>query len=607
MYLGHIVLLIALGSIFSYLVSKVSKKLGAWITVLVSMTSLVLMFVYKGSLNASSVSPLLEFEITHLGWFFSVIMLIVYGTVSFFNIYWMDKLNHPAAYNFLYLLSLAGTIGLFFSKTFVLLFICLEVVVWSSMFIIPLGKSRKASIVYYALSAFGSFSMLFAILLLYSKFNSFEIKYVLSQVATNPMYATITFVLISLAGLVKLGIFPFHIWLPLAHGNAPDTFSPILSGGLVKVGGFIAFLAITVMPSLEAFSTSVHVIGLPIHNYILLILGGISIVVGTLMAIKQEDFKKLIAFSSVANGGYMLIGLGLADTLGIAGSFMHIFAHALASAAAFLSIAAVSYRTGTTKMSELGGLIHRMPVTFLVYLIAIISMAGIPPMSGFISKWLLYQALAKKGMVFIAFAAFFGSIGSFLYVFKPLSGVFLGQLSKKHEDVKEAPVLMIIPMTILSLLTLFYGILPGSVLNLIGKIQTSVGISPIQMEGTKIMGMNGNLDPTVISVVFGFGFVIALVIFLVLPKSRRVDLMDTYTAGEFIYTPDLYHYSYKFYEPFVRLYKNHPSTLRLYEALVLRVKELGQFVNYLFFSYKPGVTVMWITVVTLVVLWGVKL
>lgn len=607
MYLGTIVLIITLGSLLSFLLSKISKKLGAWITVIASISSLVLMIAYKDSLDGSSINSLLEFNITDLGWFFSVLMLTVYSAVSFFNIYWMDKINHPAAYNFLYLLSLAGTIGLFFSKTFILLFICLEIVVWSSMFIIPLGKSRKASIAYYAFSTAGSFLLLFGILLLNSKFNSFDIEYVLTQVASEPTYALISFILIGIAGLIKLGVFPFHIWLPMAHGNAPDTFSPILSGGLVKVGGFIAFLSVAMMPSLKAFSSYVKVMNIPIWNYLLLILGSISIVVGTLMAIKQEDFKKLIAYSSVANGGYIIIGIGLADTLGTSGALMHILAHALASAAAFLSIAAVSHRTGTTKMSELGGLIHRMPVTFLVYLIAIISMAGIPPMSGFISKWILYQALSVNGMVFVAFAAFVGSIGSFLYVFKPLSGVFLGQLSDKHKNVKEAPILMQIPMIILSLVTLFYGILPGSALKLIGKIQSAVGIDPVLVEGTKIMGQNGTLDPTWITIVFGFGFVIALVLFLVLPKSRKVGLMDTYTAAEFIYTPDLYHYSYDFYAPFVRLYKKHPSIEKIYEALVMKLKELGQLTSYLFFSYKPGVTFMWISVVTIVILWGVRL
>lgn len=604
MNISLLIIGIALSGVLAYLITKLNKKAGAWITILSSITSLVVIFMLKDYIDTEYSFGVLEFKLTTFGWYFSILMTIIFSSVSLFNPYWMDKIIHPAAYNMLYLLSLGSTLGVFASKNFLGLFICLEVMVWSSMFIIPFGKSRKASVVYYAFSAFGSLTMLFGILFLYSKYNSFEIKYVLNQVSNDPLYATVTFVLFSVAGLVKLGVFPFHIWLPVAHGNAPDTFSPILSGGLVKVGGFVAFMAVVVMPSYKAFSSVVHVMGVPIYNYLLMVLGAISIIIGTLMAIKQEDFKKLIAYSSVANGGYILIAIALVDSLSLTGGLLHMFAHAIASAAAFLSIAAVSYRTGTTKMSELGGLIHRMPVTYLVYLIAIISMAGIPPMVGFISKWFIYQSLISNGMVFIAFATFFGSIGSFLYVFRPLSAVFLGQLSEKHENVKEAPVLMLIPMIILSLLTLFYGVLPGSLLKVINNILSSVDIAEVSTIGTQIQGSNGILDPTIISMVFGFGFVIALLIFLVLPKSRKVGLMDTYTASEFIYTPELLHYSHNFYAPFERLYEKHPSIVKIYDALVLRVYELGKLVSCSFFRYKPSTTIFWISAVTIVLLWG---
>ena len=124
-----------------------------------------------------------------------------------------------------------------------------------------------------------------------------------------------------------------------------------------------------------------------------------------------------------------------------------------------------------------------MPLTYLVYLIAIISMAGIPPMSGFISKWMLFQSMIKKGMVFVAAAAFFGSIGSFLYVFRPLSAVFLGQLSPKHENVKEAPFLMQVPMVILSLMTLAFGIFPNYILKPISGILTSIGMEGLSLDG----------------------------------------------------------------------------------------------------------------------------
>ncbi|MBN1777994.1 MAG: hypothetical protein JW811_07720, partial [Clostridiales bacterium] len=317
-------------SVLAWLLTKVNKALGAWVTVVASSAALVLMALLHAQIGSTVKLFFLEFTLTQYGWFFSVIMLAVFACVSFFNIYWMKKIVHPAAYNLLYLLALMGTLGAFAAKDFITLFIFWETIVWSSTFIIPLGKSRKASVTYYAFSAFGSLAMLYGILFLYGRFGSFEIAGVLIKAANDPTAAIVAFITIGIAGLIKLGVFPFHIWLPQAHGNAPDTFSPILSGGLVKAGGFAAFLVVAVMPSYKAFANNVEFLGkqlaMPVPNYALAILGAVSIVAGTLMAISQNDFKKLIAYSSVANAGYIVIGLAMAGGLSTGGALMHIFA-----------------------------------------------------------------------------------------------------------------------------------------------------------------------------------------------------------------------------------------------------------------------------------------
>ncbi|MDA3846044.1 MAG: proton-conducting transporter membrane subunit [Vallitaleaceae bacterium] len=594
-------------SLVTYVVSKMSKGLGSVLTILGPLVAL-LFFLLEGSGIASGSSiGILQFGATKLGWFFSVTMLIVYGCVAFFNPYWMKKLVHPSAYNMLYILSLAGTIGMFFAVDFIVLFIFLEIAVFASMFIIPFGKSRNAAVVYFAMSTFGSFAFLYAIFMMYGKFGSFDISFVLGQLATEPTTAIWVIILMGIAAFVKLGIFPFHIWLPMAHGNAPDTFSPILSGGLVKIGAFIAIMVVAIAPTYEVLKNSYEVMGLPILIYIVLIIAAISMVVGTLMAIKQDDAKKLIAYSSVANAGYIIVGIALNDQLSLSGAMMHIFAHAIASAAAFLSIGAVSYRTGTTKISELGGMIQKMPITYTVYLISIISMAGIPPMAGFISKWLLFQSLASHGLMFIGAAAFFGSVGSFLYVFRPLSGLFLGQLKPQHNHVKEAPIFMVVPMVILSGISLFFGVLPNGLLNFIGKIQVELGVEGITTVDTAIMGNNGLLDPTLVFINFGLGFVKAFIIFMSLSKSRKVGLMDTYTAAEFVYDPNVYHYAKSYYAPIERLYEKHPDIVALYKGLVQRVVDLGRLLQFIFFKTKPGTTALFIVLTIILVLWGEKI
>ncbi len=592
----------------AYYMTGFHKKAGAYMTLIGSLGTLILFLIEGDSLQAGGHIGIIQFTMSPLGWFFSVIMLLVYAMVAFFNPYWMKKVLHPAAYNMLFLLSLAGTIGVFMSDHFIVLFLFWELTVWSSMFIIPMGKSRNASLVYYAMSTFGSFTFLYAIFMLYANFGSFEISQVLAIAVNKPGIAIASFILMLLAGFVKLGIFPFHIWLPMAHGNAPDTFSPILSGGLVKLGAFITILITTLLPIHQICGDQVTVFGLPVMIYLFMVLGGISIVVGTLMAIKQDDAKKLLAYSSVANGGYILIGILLYNEMALSGALIHIFAHAIASATAFLTIAAVAYRTGTTKMSELGGIIHRMPITYMVYLMSIISMAGIPPMTGFISKWLLFQALADQGMFFLAMTMFFGSVGSFLYVFRPLSVVFLGQLKPQHEDVKEAPIGMQIPMYILSAITIFYGVFPHSLVNYTAKIEAALGFTKtIETNALVIEGTNGALNAPLVAGIFALGFVLALLIFLLAPKSRKVTLMDTFTAGEFIYTPELYHAGYAYYAPLERMYARHPNIVKFYATMVESIKDLGEFIRSVFFSKWAGWGVFFILVTLILVMWGEKI
>ena len=369
------------------------------------------------------------------------------------------------------------------------------------------------------------------------------------------------------------------------------------------MGAFIGILALVkIAPATGMFAA----INLPIGQYVVAILGSVSIVFGTLMAIREDDAKKLLAYSSMSHGGYILVAFSLMNSMAFAGGFYHILAHAVASAAAFMAIAAVARAAGTTKMKELGGMIHKMPLTYLAYLIAIISMAGIPPMGGFISKWLIFQAVIDKGLIFVGIAVFFGSIGSFLYVFRPLAALFLGQELREYKGIKEAPILMLIPTFILMGLNIYTGIFPAAILNYINNIIAELGnYSPIVVTTFEINGANGILNPALISLVFGVGVLIAFIIFILLKKSRKVSLMDTYTAANFVHDEHLLHYTTDFYAPLERIYEKHTGWMKkFYTALAQKVRDIGQLSKYLFMSKNIGKTVFWIIAIIILLLWG---
>jgi len=600
----YIILLTALSGLLAYGVGRINKVAGAVVTIIASMFVFVSVtyFGYNNELiNSTELFPYVTFSVTYLGLFFAILVTFIFAMVSFFNPFFVEKYKYPAAYSMLYLLSLAGVLGVFFTNNFMSLFFFFEFVVWTSLFLIPMGKSRRAASSYYAFSTFGSFALLAAIFVMREASGTFNI--VSSMASVNGTESAIVMVLLSIAAFAKLGAFPLNVWLPRVLGNSPDAVSAVFSGGLEKLGAFVAVLALV---KLAPFGFTVDVTGLQASQYVIAILGAMTIVFGTLMAIRQDDAKKLLAYSSMSNGGYILVALTIASSTSVAGGLYHVVAHALASAAAFLAIAAVSRQTGTTKMSEMGGVIHKMPVTYVVYLIAIISMAGIPPMGGFISKWLIFQAVIDKGLILIAVAVFFGSIGSFLYVFRPLAALFLGQeFPKWAKTMKEAPVLMLVPMVILSGLIIYTGVLPNFFLGFINDVLIESGVTPLVLGNFTVEGTNGILQPALIAAVFGVGVLIAFIIFILLKKSRKVELMDTYTAGNFIYTEELLHYSLDFYAPLERLYEKYINiTKDFYKKLENKVVTLGQVMKYYFFTNKPEITVFWIIVIIGFLLWG---
>lgn len=602
----EILIFILLGSsLLSYILTKYHSYLGSVVTIFSTMFVFASLAYYgfSGDLDMSTTILPFTFTYTSLGFYFAIIIVFVYFMVSFFHPYFVGEYKYKNMYNMFFLLSLAGVLATFFTDNFIQLFFAFEFIVWTSMFLIPLGKSKQAAVSYYGFSAAGSFAMLFGILVIYSGHpENLDIATGLASLSgTN---AILVFVAFLVAAFAKLGAFPLHIWLPVAHGNAPHPFSPVLSGALVKLGAFVAvFALIRISP---ASMYLVDAINLPLGQYAVAILGSLSIIFGTLMAIREDDAKKLLAYSSMSHGGYILVAFSMLDSMALAGGFYHILAHALASAGAFMAIAAVARQTGTTKMKELGGMIHKMPITYLVYLIAIISMAGIPPMGGFISKWLIFQAVINKGMILVGVAVFFGSIGSFLYVFRPLAALFLGQeLSMYSSKVKEAPIMMLIPMVIISLLNVYTGVFPNAMLGFINNIISDLGYAPVVLEGMTIHGSNGVLFPALISLIFAVGVVVAFIIFIVLKKSRKVGLMDTYTAANFVHNEELLHYTKDFYAPLERLYEKYTTKMKdFYDGLAYKVKEIGRFAKYLFMSKYAQLSVFWIILLIIFLLWG---
>lgn len=252
----------------------------------------------------------------------------------------------------------------------------------------------------------------------------------------------------------KAGIAPFHPWLPDAHAEAPTPVSALLSGVMLKVA--IYALVRTVSMFYPSFS--------PVAAF-LIGLGVFTLVLGDLMALAQDDLKRMLAYSSVSQVGYVMLGFGIGTQLGIYAGLFHIVNHALAKALLFLSAGAVIYSTGSRTLSQLGGLAKKMPITGFCFLVGALAISGIPPMNGFQSKLALFVAGADAGVWWAVIIGIATSLITVVVLVKAAKTIFWGKLSESASaaGVKEAPLSVCVAMVILAALCLGIGIYPKSV------------------------------------------------------------------------------------------------------------------------------------------------
>lgn len=507
--------------------------------------------VYGRLFNSS-----LALKMNPLSWLLAIVIVTIFLMSILFSIPEMEETPHVNAY-YLELLFLEGAmLGIVLAGDLLTFFIFWEMMSWISYFLVIKGtrESSNAGYKYILMSLAGANAALVALVLVYLKAQSFVFADVSAALSVqSPAFIVSVFVLFAANFLIKAAVMPVHTWLPDAHSEAPGPVSAILSGVLVKVGVYGLFTFAFVLFGMNLFSRIMpSFFGDSMILVVLQWMAGLSILFGTFLAILQEDAKRILAYSTIAQVGYIVLGLSLNSTLGVAGGLLQLVNHAIFKSLLFLVVAGVMYRTRTKNLSELGGLIKKMPLSFISMLLGIIALAGIPPLNGFTSKWMIYEALIQKHSVLLLTIALIGGTGSFLYVYRFIHSVFLGSLPEKYEHVKEVPFLMQIPLVLLSLLTIVFGLFPGIPLAAVAKVQVFIGMAPIRFTLTGFPAGTGlsTLNVVNISGTLVGAFAFAYVLFLLLPKARRISQYDTYAAGQVITKETKYNYSFGFYSFF---------------------------------------------------------
>jgi formate hydrogenlyase subunit 3/multisubunit Na+/H+ antiporter MnhD subunit len=277
-----------------------------------------------------------------------------------------------------------------------------------------------------------------------------DVRNVVQFIPSGTAAIAIAFLVIGFG--TKAGIAPFHPWLPDAHAEAPTPISVLLSGVMIK-------MALYAM----ARTVSIFYPAWPQVTVFMVALGTFSMLLGIILALTQNDLKRLLAYSSVSQMGYVLVGIGLGTYLGCYGGLFQLLNHALYKSLLFMCVGAVIYATGARRITELGGLRNRMPITSACFFLGALAIAGFPPLNGFWSKLTVYLALARAGLWWAAVIAILASILTMAVMVRAGYRVFWGERRSSgtsEASVREVPALMWAPMVALAALCVLLGIYP---------------------------------------------------------------------------------------------------------------------------------------------------
>ena len=402
------------------------------------------------------------YEVDQLGLFFGLLVVFTVLMSAIYSIRYMERDDCLDRYYTLFLMMSGSVLGLVLTGDIFNMFIMIEIMTFTSVALTAFRNrslgALEASFKYLVTGSLGSGFTLFGIALLYAQchtLNMAQVSSILSGGEVTPtMMLAFTFMLAGFC--VKSYTVPFHAPAADAYTAAPTSISMVFSGMVNKAGiyGMIRLVYILF-----------RAMDLSALQLMLTVFGTVTMFVGVTMALAQHDFKRLLAFHSISQIGYVMTAAGLGTALGLTGGLFHAMNHTLFKGLLFLCAGAVLYATGTTNLDRLGGLSKKMPKTTICFLIGAFSISGLPPFNGFASKWLIYQAAYAKALesgnfvyALVTIIAVVVSVMTLASFIKVTQAVFFGQLHESCKDVKEVPLAMRLPMWIMSSLCIVTGV-----------------------------------------------------------------------------------------------------------------------------------------------------
>ena len=352
-----------------------------------------------------------------------------------------------------FILCLTGLLGIAVTGDVFNVFVFLEISSLSAYALIALGNDRRAltaSFQYLIMGSVGATFIVIGIGLMYvmtGTLNMADLADRLPEVASSRTIP-VAFTFLTVGITLKLALFPLHLWLPNAYTYAPSAVTAFIASTATKVA---VYLLLRFFFTIFGATFSFDVMQL---DRILMPLALIAIVTMSLVAIYQENVKRLLAYSSVAQIGYMVLGISFASVLGLTAGILHLFNHALMKGALFMSMGCIMYRVGSVRLEQMNGLGRAMPWTMAAFVVGGLSLIGVPLTVGFVSKWYLVQAALEQGMWPVAGVVLLGSLLALMYVWKVVEVAYFREVDPEL-GISEAPLSLLAPTWVLVLGNLY--------------------------------------------------------------------------------------------------------------------------------------------------------
>ena len=382
----------------------------------------------------------------------TLVMLYAYASINSE----IERKRQPLFYA-AYLLCLSGLLGITITGDAFNVFVFLEISSLATYTMIALGRNRRAltaSYQYLIMGTIGATFILIGIGLLYAMTGTLNMADLAVRLPAVDGARTVqaAFAFLTVGICLKLALFPLHLWLPNAYAYAPSVVTAFIAATATKVAVYLLLRFFFTIFGNEFSFGSMHL------HFVLLPLALAAILATSTVASCQNNIKRLLAYSSVAQIGYMILGIAFASVTGVTAGILHLFNHALMKSALFLALGCVVYRIGSCNLNDMAGLGKRMPWTMAAFVAGGLSLIGVPLTVGFISKWYLILGALERGWWWVAVLVLIGSLLAVIYIWRVVETAYFKPAPEGQTARCEAPLSMLVPMWILVLANFYFGI-----------------------------------------------------------------------------------------------------------------------------------------------------